>query len=158
VLVAAEPLARIFFDVDETLLTWNWRVRPLAMEVFAELAASGFALYVWSGRGRRWDFVDVSGLRPYVTDCFEKPIYRHRERLAELHVPYVPDYVIDDDAEIVACFGGWHIPEPLEPLREDRHLLSVLHDIQDRFGLERGFVLSGFTPLESGAPGAPEMR
>jgi len=141
--LAGSGRGRIFFDVDETLLTWNWRVRPLAREVFAELAASGFEIYVWSGRGRRWDFVEVAGLKPFVSDCFEKPIYRHRERLAELRVPFEPDYVVDDDAEIVACFGGWNIPEPLEPLLDDRHLLDVLHDIQKRFGLERGFVFTG---------------
>ncbi|HZU76787.1 MAG TPA: HAD hydrolase family protein [Dehalococcoidia bacterium] len=50
----------MFFDVDDTLLTWNWRLRPYAREVIAELAASGFEGYIRSGRRRRWDFRDTS--------------------------------------------------------------------------------------------------
>ncbi len=132
------PLARIFFDVDDTILTWRHHLRPLTREVLAELSGSGFELYLWSGRGRRWEVVEVHGLRPFIVDCFEKPLFRHRERLAELGVPLVPDYVVDDHADVVAAFGGWCVPAPLEPLAEDRHLLDVLHDIQQRYGLPRG--------------------
>jgi hypothetical protein len=133
------PLARIFFDVDDTILSWRHQLRPLTREVLAELSGSGFEVYLWSGRGRRWDVVEVHRLHPFIVNCFEKPLFRHLERLAELGVPLVPDYVVDDHQEVVAAFGGWCVPPPLEPLGDDRHLLDVLHDIQDRYGLPRGF-------------------
>lgn len=123
----------VFFDVDDTLLTWDHRERPHMREVVAETAAMGFAVYVWSGIGPRWEVVDVYGLRPFVTGCYQKPLSRHRERLAELHVPVVPDHVVDDDAEIVAVFGGTHVAAPLEPLRCDSGLLQVLQDLRRRF-------------------------
>ena len=129
------PIACVFFDVDDTLLTWNWRLRPFAREVLAELTNAGFAVYLWSGRGKRWEVVDEFGLGPFVRDCFEKPLFRHRERLAELGVPFAPDYVVDDHEEVVLVFGGSHVPPPREPLAEDRHLLVVLAEIRQHFGL-----------------------
>jgi hypothetical protein len=131
---------RIFFDVDDTILTWRQRLRPLTREVMAALVDAGFEVFLWSGVGRRWEVVEAHGLGLFVSDCFEKPLFRHRERLDELGVPFVPDYVIDDDAAIVRAFGGRCVPAPLEPLSDDRHLLEVLHDIQDRYGLERGLL------------------
>jgi hypothetical protein len=144
--VAEDCAVRIFFDVDDTILTWRHRLRPYTREVMAELSACGFEVYLWSGVGRRWEVVEVFDLKPFVRDCFEKPLFRHRERLAELGVPFVPDYVIDDDADIVRAFGGMCIPAPLEPLRDDRHLLDVLHDVQDRYGPPRS-GLGGETAL-----------
>lgn len=123
----------VFFDVDDTLLTWDHRLRPHAREVVAETARMGFDVYVWSGVGIRWEVVDVHGLRPFVRTCYEKPISRHRERLRELSIPIVPDHVVDDDEEIVGVFGGTHVPAPLEPLRADAELLRVLDDLRARF-------------------------
>jgi hypothetical protein len=56
----------------------------------------------------------------------------------------VPDYIVDDYAEIVRVFGGWWIPPPTDPIDGDRRLLDVLYDIQERFGLPRGFTRTGF--------------
>ena len=123
----------VFFDVDDTLMTWDHRLRPHAREVVAETAAMGFDVYVWSGVGLRWEVVDVHRLRAHVVNCYLKPLSRHRERLAELGIPLVPDHVVDDDAEIVEVFGGTHVPAPLEPLRDDHELLRVLDDLQARF-------------------------
>lgn len=97
----------------------------------------GFAVYIWSGVGVRWEVVDVHGLRPFVRDCFVKPLSRHHERLKELRIPFVPDHVVDDDDEIVRAFGGTLVPAPLEPLHSDRELLRVLDDLERRFG-QRG--------------------
>lgn len=124
--------SRIFFDVDDTILTWDRRLRPFAREVIGELAGQGWHVYLWSGVGRRWEVLDVYGLRPHIRDCFEKPLSRHRERLPELGIPFIPDWVVDDDAEIVRVFGGTVVPAPLEPLAADRHLLRVLEDVAHR--------------------------
>lgn len=131
----ASTLPSVFFDVDDTLLTWNHRLRPHARDVISEVAALGCAVYLWSGVGLRWEVVDVHGLRPYVRDCYVKPLSRHRERLGELRIPCVPDHVVDDDDEIVRVFGGTHVPAPLEPLEDDAELLRVIPDLRGRFGL-----------------------
>lgn len=148
-LPTAFPRARIFFDVDDTILTWRYRLRPFTREVMAELTAAGFAVYLWSGRGRRWDVVERFALGTYVLDCFEKPLFRHRERLAELEVPFAPDYVVDDDGPIVQAFGGIQVPAAPEPLLDDRHLLAVLHNIGARYGLVTPRQ-SGDQPAEAG--------
>lgn len=125
---------RIFFDCDDTLLTWDWRLRPHTREVLDTLAEWGCEAYLWSGLGARWDVVEHFELGELLHGCFAKPLYRHRERLTELGVPFAPDYAVDDYAEIVAVFGGWQVPVPLQPLADDHHLLLVLHDIARCFG------------------------
>ncbi len=123
----------VFFDVDDTLLCWDKRLRSHAREVVAETHAMGFDVYVWSGVGLRWEVVDVHGLRPYVIDCFRKPLSRYMERLAELGIPFVPDHVVDDDLEIVNVFGGTHVEAPLSPSVPDSSLLNVLDELRARF-------------------------
>jgi len=123
----------VFFDVDDTLMTWDHRPRPFAADVVRQVAEMGFDVYLWSGVGVRWEVVHVQGLAPYVVGCHLKPLSRHRERLAELKVPCLPDHVVDDDDEIVRVFGGTHVPAPLEPLSEDRELLRVIDDLRTRF-------------------------
>ena len=132
-----EHARSVFFDVDDTLLTWDRRLRPHAREVIAEARRMGFDIYIWSGVGLRWEVLDVHDLRPFVSACYEKPLSRHRERLRELRIPVVPDHVVDDDREIVDVFGGTHVAAPLEPLEADRELLRVVSDLQDRFGRRR---------------------
>ncbi len=125
----------MFFDVDDTLVTWDHRLRPHAFEVIAATAQMGFDVYIWSGAGIRWEIVDVHNLRPFVRQCFEKPLSRHRERLRELNIPVTPDHVVDDDEEIVGVFGGTHVAAPLEPLCLDAELLRVLPDLRRRFSV-----------------------
>lgn len=137
-MAAAIPGGRtpsVFFDVDDTLVTWDHRLRPHAREVIAATAEMGFEVYIWSGVGIRWEIVDVHNLRPFVRQCFEKPLSRHRERLRELNIPFTPDHVVDDDKEIVGVFGGTHVAAPLEPLCLDVALLRVLADLRRRFAL-----------------------
>lgn len=143
--------ARIFLDVDDTLVDWRFRLRPLARELIAELQASDFEVHIWSGMGKRWAIIDEHNLRPYIAGCHHKPLYAHRERLHEMGIDFVPDYVVDDYDEIVRVFGGWCIPSPKDPITDDRRLLDVLYNIQDRFGLARGFTQTGFL-LEDASP------
>ena len=127
-------VARVFFDVDNTVLTWDKRLRPFTREIFALLHASGFEVHVWSGVGRRPEVLHVHELWPYVAGCHEKPLSRHHDRAFELGVPCLPDHVVDDDEEVVSAFGGTLVPVPLEPLEEDRELLRVIDDLNLRFG------------------------
>lgn len=124
---------RIGFDVDDTLIDHRRRLRPHAGEVVADLAQRGFAVFIWSGVGLRWEIVDVHGLRPHVIGVYHKPVSRHRERLAEFGVPFIPDFVIDDDIEVVAAFGGYHIAPPDHLFDEDTHLLRARNAVLRRF-------------------------
>ncbi len=123
---------RVFFDVDDTILTVEKRLRRHTHDVFAEISGLGFEIYVWSGVGVRWEVVEVHGLKPYVIDCYTKPLSRHHERLAELRIPFVPDHVVDDEPEIVRAFGGTLVPAPLEATGNDDALLQVVRDLKQR--------------------------
>lgn len=120
----------IFFDVDYTLITWDYRLRPHVRDVFERLCAEGHTVYLWSGMGRRWEVVERFGLHDLVADCFEKPLYDHVARLSELGVTVRPDFVIDDHAEPVDVFGGFHIPEPRSPLDDDAEMLRAYDAIR----------------------------
>ncbi len=133
--MTAPPGPRIFFDCDDTLLTWNWRLRPHTHDVLRRLVEHGCQVYLWSGLGERWDIVKRFDLAPLLSGVYAKPLYRCRERLAELKVPFAPDYVVDDHPLIVETFGGWLIPPPVEPLEDDTHLLAALADIERCFAL-----------------------
>ena len=115
----------IFFDVDFTLITWNYRLRPHVREVFQRLVDDGHTLYLWSGLGERWEVVEQFGLHPWIVTCFSKPLYDHVARLSELGVTVRPDFVVDDHADLVRAFGGAVI-EPAEiPLDEDQEMWRV---------------------------------
>jgi hypothetical protein len=120
----------IFFDVDFTLITWDYRLRPHVREVFQRLKDDGHTVYLWSGVGKRWEVVEQFALHDLIADCFEKPLYRHTERLEELGVTVRPDFVIDDHAEPVEAFGGVVISPPLAPLDEDREMLRIYEAIR----------------------------
>ncbi|MSQ31375.1 MAG: hypothetical protein EXR64_05035, partial [Dehalococcoidia bacterium] len=114
----------VFFDVDNTLIMWNGRLRQHTREVFTELKEHGHTIYIWSGVGiRRWD-MKRHELDEFVTDYFIKPLDRHHEKLEALGVPMVPDFVIDDHLSVVTAFGGYHIKD--EAAADDRELLEVL--------------------------------
>lgn len=115
----------VFFDVDYTLITWDYRLRPHVKDVFARLRAEGHTIYIWSGMGLRWEVVERFALHDLIETCYAKPLYDHHARLPELGVPLVPDYVIDDHIEIVEAFGGYHIPPPGTPLDADDEMLRV---------------------------------
>ena len=118
----------IFFDVDNTLIMWNGKLRQHTQHVFERLTEGGHTIYIWSGVGiRRWE-MKREGLDEYVEDYFIKPLDRHHERLAELGVPLTPDYVIDDHQGVVDAFGGYLISDMAGP--DDKELLVVLEEIE----------------------------
>lgn len=120
---------RIFFDVDDTIITWDVRLRPGVHEIFGNLREEGHEIYLWSGYGPRWEVVRQFDLGRYVLDCFWKPLYDHNARLAVLGVPFPPDFVVDDHPQVVHAFGGYLIAPPRSPLHEDRELWNVYEAI-----------------------------
>lgn len=113
---------RIFFDVDETLISWDWKLRPHVEEVFARIRAEGHELYLWSGLGERWEVVERHHLGSYVLGCYRKPLWDHRRRLSELGIPFAPDFVVDDYREVVDAFGGTHVRPARAPFADDREM------------------------------------
>ena len=120
----------IFFDVDHTIITWDVKLRPGVKEVFQKLRDDGHILYLWSGMGPRWEIVRRFELHDHIVDCFWKPLYDHHNRLEELGVTLVPDYVIDDHSEVVDAFIGTVILPPAMPLDWDKEMWRVYDDIQ----------------------------
>ena len=96
----------IFFDVDYTILGMDDSLRPGTKEIFQRLIDDGHLVYIWSGLGPRWEVVRKHKLEKFASGVYEKPTERFMERLVELEVPLVPDFVIDDYPEVVAAFGG----------------------------------------------------
>ena len=121
----------IFFDVDSTIITWDVKLRPGVKEIFQKLRDEGHILYLWSGMGKRWEIVKRFDLHEHIVDCFSKPLYNHHERLEELGVPFVPDYVIDDHKEVVDAFVGSVIQPPRLPLEWDREMWRVYDEIRE---------------------------
>ena len=115
----------IFFDVDNTIVGDDSSLRRHADMVFPRLVSEGHRVYVWSGVGRRWAVIHMHGLGPYVSGCFEKPTARHREGLAALGVTPVPDFVVDDHAEVVTVFGGVTVRPYHSAADGDDELLTV---------------------------------
>lgn len=126
----------IFFDVDDTLITWDFRLRPEVRAVFERLREDGHHLYLWSGRGKRWEVVHRYELSDLIVTCHEKPLDDHHAKLAELGVDVVPEFVIDDHYAVVHAFGGYWICPPRRPLEQDRELRKV-YDAVNRFLAER---------------------
>jgi hypothetical protein len=120
----------IFFDVDFTLITWDYRLRPHVREVFARLKEDGHAIYIWSGMGERWEVVQDFGLGDYVSGCFSKPLYDHIARLEALGVTVRPDFVVDDHEEPVTVFGGEQIEPASAPLDDDTEMLRIYEAIR----------------------------
>ena len=101
----------IFFDVDQTILGMDNSLRPGVREAMAALTEMGHQVYVWSGMGIRRATVQRHGLENLVSGLYQKPLYDYLERLEELGVPIMPDFVTDDDPQVVSAFGGlWGSP------------------------------------------------
>lgn len=138
----------VFFDVDNTLIMWNGKLRNHTRDVFTALKQAGHEIYIWSGVGiRQWD-MKRHDLDEFVTDYYIKPLEKHHEKLEALGVPMVPDFVIDDHKSVVDAFGGYHISDEAGP--DDRELLDVL-DMINNFALDRrdeGDQPGGNVPVE----------
>ena len=100
----------IFFDVDYTILGLDNTLRPGTKEVMEKLIKDGHSIYVWSGQGKRWEVIKKHKLKPFVSGVYEKPLHNYFERLEELGVDVMPDFVLDDYPEVVAAFGGVWMP------------------------------------------------
>ncbi len=118
----------IFFDVDNTLIMWDGKLRNHSEDVFKKILDDGHTLYIWSGIGIRKKEIEGVGLDKYVTDYFIKPLYDHRARLPKLGVNVSVDYVIDDHESVVQVFGGYLIPDVAN---DDDDGLDY-HDDEDR--------------------------
>lgn len=118
----------IFFDVDNTLIMWDGKLRNNAEDVFKKIIEDGHTIYIWSGIGIRRKEIEKVDLDKYVKDYFIKPLYDHRARLPKLGVNVSIDYVIDDHESVVQVFGGYHIPDVAT--EDDQELIKVLEDIK----------------------------
>lgn len=120
----------IFFDVDDTLITWDVRLRPHVNDVFQQLREDGHIIHIWSGYGPRWEVIRKYNLEHHIVDCYWKPLYDHHARLPELGVPFAPDYVVDDHEEIVKAFGGSLIRAASSTFFEDKEMWRVYEEIR----------------------------
>ncbi len=127
---SAARALNIFFDVDNTIITWDVKLRPGVREVFEALRSDGHTVYLWSGMGPRWEVVRRFELHEHITDCFWKPLTDHHNRMKELGIPVWPDYVIDDHIEMLDAFTGSHVPEPKLPLDRDKEMWRVYDEIR----------------------------
>ena len=125
---ASRPLD-IFFDVDGTLISWSFKLRPHVHDVFARLVEDRHRIHIWSGIGLRDDIVKKYALDQYISGLYVKPIEDFRERLHR-YTPIVPDFVVDDDHEIVAVLGGIQVQNPEDVSGADREMWRVYEAIQ----------------------------
>jgi hypothetical protein len=121
----AQPTVNIFFDVDDTILSFDGALRPNTHEVFERLITNGHAVYIWSGAGIRTAFVEREKLGHLVTGIYLKPLSDFSAGLERFGIPVVPDFVIDDYPEIVAHFGGLCIKPYVRGGWEDTELLAI---------------------------------
>lgn len=116
----------IFFDVDYTIQGDDGSLRPGVRETFEALVADGHTIVVWSAIGERWDDLRRHGLLELVSAVHRKPLYQHHERLSELGITLVPDFVIDDSPDIVDAFGGLCVEAYSASDAADREMERVL--------------------------------
>lgn len=96
---------KIYVDVDLTLLSEQGQLRPGVRECFVKLTGEGHEIYLWSGNGIRWEFVDRHGLKELIAGCLYKPLYDVRKALQRQGIE-APDFCVDDYPECVKEFGG----------------------------------------------------
>ena len=115
----------IFFDVDDTILSFDGGLRPNTHEVFEQLIADGHTVYIWSGVGIRTSFVNREGLGHLVAGVYQKPLSDFAAGLERFGIPVFPDFVVDDYPEIVAHFGGLCIKPYQRSSQPDTELLAI---------------------------------
>ncbi len=120
----------LFFDVDNTLILWNGKLRNHVREVFDAIREDGHHIYIWSGVGiRRWD-MNRHQLHEYVRDYFVKPLDNYYERAYRDFKVNVPiHFAVDDHRGVVDAFGGYFIND--SPKLDDREMLDVLAAIRE---------------------------
>jgi FMN phosphatase YigB (HAD superfamily) len=115
----------IFFDVDDTLLSFDGALRPNTHQVLEQLIADGHTVYIWSGVGIRKAFVEREGLGHLVAGIYQKPLADFADGLETFGIPVLPDFVVDDYPEIVEHFGGLHIKPYMRGMQTDTELLAI---------------------------------
>ena len=105
----------VFFDVQGTLLC-GYIPRPHSREVFAELAAAGHDVYLWSSAGTSYaaSAAEILGVEDLVFGCCSK----------FASPPVTVDYTVDDHPDLVNCYEGYAIV-PFDGDPEDRELWRV---------------------------------
>ena len=121
----------IFFDVDYTILGLDNTLRPDTHETFTKLVDDQHKVHIWSGVGLRWEVVRQHKLEHLISGVYEKPTEKFHDRLEELGVPLVPDFVIDDYPEIVAAFGGVWVPPYFFKKATDDQMQRIYNIITD---------------------------
>ncbi len=114
-------LMNVFFDVLDTLLTEEDLPRPHAREVFLRLREMGHEVYLWSSGGGVYAAAaaEVLGVADLISGCFGK---RHSPEVAG-------DFAVDDDASVVASYGGYRV-EPFGGDLWDEELLRVAEAVE----------------------------
>ena len=132
----------VFFDVDYTLIGGLYTLRPWTKEVFNLLIKDGHKIYIWSGKGIRREDMDNHGLDELITDYFVKPLWEspvgfhetyaadYRAQLRRLGINVNPDFVVDDNVDLVRAFTGKRVSVYMDPNEHDRELLEVYKAIQ----------------------------
>jgi hypothetical protein len=126
----------VFFDVDQTIVDSDERLRPGVRGLFERLASDGHDVYLWSGIGPRWEIVHAHGLDGLVRGCFAKPLYHYDRMLEPLGITAHPDYVVDDHPHLVEAFGGCVVSAYTRGGAADSEMDRVSHDI-DRVAATR---------------------
>ena len=105
----------VFFDVQGTLLCGGIP-RPHVREVFAELAAVGHDVYLWSSAGAAYasSAAELLGVEDLVFGCCSK----------FASPPVTVDYAVDDHPDLVSRYGGYAIV-PFDGDPEDQELRRV---------------------------------
>ena len=101
----------VFFDVQGTLLCGDIP-RPHSREVFAELAAAGHDVYLWSSAGTSYAASAAEILDP------EDLVFGCCSKFAS------PPVTVDYHPDLVNCYGGYAIV-PFDGDPEDRELWRV---------------------------------
>lgn len=125
----------IYFDVDFTLIDADDGLRPGAREALAALDGDGHRLFLWSGLGPRWEIVERHRLGEWIEDCFDKPLYRHREMLAPMGITAEPDFAVDDHPHLPHIFGGCVVSAYRRPDPRDREMARVVAEVTARASL-----------------------
>ena len=115
----------IFFDIDQTLISYNGLIRPHAAQVIDRLRSDSHSVHIWSGMGVRVEEVRALGLLEKVVGVYAKPTERFERGLKELQIPVRPDAVVDDHEEIVNHFGGVVVRPYFWPDDTDNDLCRV---------------------------------
>ena len=135
----------IYFDCDYTILAMDGSLRPRTREVFSNLIEDEHKVFIWSGVGLRTKDMERLNLMDLISGIFVKPIAEFEDGLDRFSVSPRPDFVIDDQREIVEFFGGVHIEPYYFRASEDGQMDDLYQCIAD-FSQTGNSTHRGFKP------------